>query len=219
MPFFDRPPPPFPPPPTHTHSQFDDPKSRNLRTRSAPGDPAPIVPASPGAAGYGADLSVVQVRVGVVVERLSLYYSLTALVPIVLCVVIALMTHVIDPDLVETRLVREGGRGGRGEARRKQDATYQAPPPPPLCFSTQQIVVTLFLSLTALQLVFEVRSARVCWERGGDKNDPSAKSQPPPHLAPPPLPFFPQGDLPKSSYILPTGQLGECRWQRGARRG
>ena len=94
-------------------TQFDDPESRNLRTRSAPGDYAPLVPVDDVATPYGADLSVVQVRVGVIVQRLSLFYALGAIVPIVLCVAIALLTHMLDPDLVETRLqVREWGSGG-----------------------------------------------------------------------------------------------------------
>lgn len=118
-------------------SQFDDPTSRNLRRRSTPGDPAPLVPGKGAGQGYGADLAVVQIRAFVDVQRLSTYYLLAAIVPVILCVVITLLTHVIDADLVETRL---------------------------------QLVVALFLSLTALQIVFE-------------------------------------GDLPKSSYILPTGQL------------
>ena len=151
-------------------TQFDDPESRNLRTRSASGDYAPLVPADDGATPYGADLSVVQVRVGVIVQRLSLFYALGAIVPIVLCVAIALLTHMLDPDLVETRLqVRWSGEYG---VRFSFTYTQSQPAPPSHTHTTLslQVIVTLILSLTALQIVFE-------------------------------------GDLPKSSYILPTGQM------------
>lgn len=118
-------------------AQYNDHESHNLRTRSAPGDPAPLVPAPGAGPAFGTKLSVVQVRVGIIVQRLSLFYSLSAIVPIILIVVMCLLTHILDPDMLETRLT---------------------------------VVVTLILSLTALQIVFE-------------------------------------GDLPKSSYILPTSQL------------
>ena len=126
-------------------STFDDPRVRNqVASRSAIGDPAPLVPAKglpPTTKAFGHDKRVTDISIAVVIKRISLYYALGMIVPIILLAGLAILTLFIDPKLIETRLTS---------------------------------ILSLYLANVALLFVFE-------------------------------------GDLPRSSYVLPLRQLALVR--------
>ena len=121
--------------PSSWSEQFDDKKLKNLRTYSAWDDPAPVVPLPAGALlpngsvsnvsaapKYGADFTVTEVVVAVIISRNSLFDSLNIILPVVVCTCISLLTFFVEPEKLDTRL---------------------------------QIIITLFLSLVAIQFVVE----------------------------------------------------------------
>lgn len=87
--------------------QFDDPLVHNqVVARSARGDPAPIVPAKGQnqSLAFGNNKMITDITVAIVVKRISLYYVLGMIVPILLLAGLAILTLFIDPRLIETRL-------------------------------------------------------------------------------------------------------------------
>lgn len=92
-------------------------------TLSAPGDPWPINPADPSVQAFQGVLWQTGVEIFIVVDRISLYYCITAILPIWLNTCLSLLVFSVNPRHLDTRL---------------------------------GIVVTLFLSLTALQFVLAV---------------------------------------------------------------
>ena len=103
--------------PSSWSEQFDDKKLKNLRTYSAWDDPAPVVPLPAGALlpngsvskvsaapKYGADFTVTQVVVAVIISRNSLFDSLNIILPVVVCTCISLLTFFVEPEKLDTRL-------------------------------------------------------------------------------------------------------------------
>ena len=82
---------------------------------SAPGDPVPLVPSNSPAAlaarggapappRFGEGIGVVEITVSISVERLWLYFSLSAILPIVVCTSIAFLAFWVHPADLSTRL-------------------------------------------------------------------------------------------------------------------
>lgn len=95
-----------PPSTTHTRPpppQFDDKQYPNLIRPSHFDDPAPLVPVS-GRPAFGEDINVTSVTMVLSVKRLSLFYGVSIILPVVVCTLIAFLVLFIDPDRIDTRL-------------------------------------------------------------------------------------------------------------------
>ena len=95
-----------PPSTTHTRPpppQFDDKQHPNLIRPSHFDDPAPLVPVS-GRPAFGEDINVTSVTMVLSVKRLSLFYGVSIILPVVVCTLIAFLVLFIDPDRIDTRL-------------------------------------------------------------------------------------------------------------------
>ena len=79
---------------------------RALITRSAPGERLPLLPAASATspARFGTDIGVVDFDVSFTIRRLWQYYSLNAVLPVVISTSIAFLTFFISPDNIDTRL-------------------------------------------------------------------------------------------------------------------
>ena len=106
------------------YRQFNDPLLRNNVNPSHPDDPAPLVPA-PGsdAAPFGSGdngIVVTSITMALVIKRLSLFFLISIILPVVVCTGISFLTFFVDPDRIDTRLqVRgRGGWGGRNKTSR-----------------------------------------------------------------------------------------------------
>ena len=82
---------------------------------SAPGDPVPLAPSNSPAAmaarggkpappRFGEDIGVVDITITVAVHRLWLYFSLSAILPIVVCTAISFLAFWVHPADLSTRL-------------------------------------------------------------------------------------------------------------------
>ena len=95
--------PTFPPLPPPTPTQFDNKRHRNLVRASHADDPAPLVPVNARPA-FGEDINVTSVTMVLSVKRLSLFYGVSIILPVVVCTLIAFLVLFIDPDRIDTRL-------------------------------------------------------------------------------------------------------------------
>ena len=86
-------------------NQFNDPKLKNNVAPSHPDDPAPLVPA-PGVdvAAFGSDISTIGITMALVIKRLSLFFGISIILPVVVCTLISMITFFVDPDRIDTRL-------------------------------------------------------------------------------------------------------------------
>lgn len=72
--------------------------------RSHPDDPAPLVPSVNGRARFGEDINVTSVTMVLTVRRLSLFFGISIILPVVVCTLISFLVLFIDPDRIDTRL-------------------------------------------------------------------------------------------------------------------
>lgn len=86
-------------------NQFNDPKLKNNVAPSHPDDPAPLVPAAGvDVAAFGSDISTVAITMALVIKRLSLFFGISIILPVVVCTLISMITFFVDPDRIDTRL-------------------------------------------------------------------------------------------------------------------
>jgi hypothetical protein len=85
---------------------FDDPAERNNVAKSHPDDPAPFAP-GPGSAvttPYGDDMENISMTVSIVVKRLSTYFSMSVILPVMTCSLISFVAFHVDPASLDCRL-------------------------------------------------------------------------------------------------------------------
>jgi hypothetical protein len=87
-----------------THHQFDDKQHPNVVHRSHPDDPAPLVPSVNGRVRFGEDINVTSVTMVLTVKRLSLFFGISIILPVVVCTLISFLVLFVDPDRIDTRL-------------------------------------------------------------------------------------------------------------------
>ena len=89
--------------------------TKRQASASAPGDPVPLAPSNSPAAmaarggkpappRFGEDIGVVDITITVAVHRLWLYFSLSAILPIVVCTAISFLAFWVHPADLSTRL-------------------------------------------------------------------------------------------------------------------
>ena len=86
--------------------QYDDPISKNNLAFSHPDDPAPVAP-GPGSAvttPYGDDMEALTITIAIVVKRLSTYFGLNVILPVVTCSLISFVAFHVNPAALDTRL-------------------------------------------------------------------------------------------------------------------
>lgn len=83
--------------------QFNDTAHPNVLRPSNVDDPAPLVPVS-GRARFGEDLSVTSITMVLTVRRLSLFFGISIILPVVVVTSISFLVLFVDPDRIDTRL-------------------------------------------------------------------------------------------------------------------